>query len=79
MQTIVDRRDPVATSCRATPAWLDVRVREERVLVRVDPLVLADSQRRPVGRRVALMHVVDEPADLAGRTAHAQSARSCVE
>jgi hypothetical protein len=45
---------------------LHLGVRKERVLFRVDPIVLAEPQRRYPVRvaRVALVHVIDEPADL---------------
>ena len=67
MQPIVDRGDP-ADDAIAAPRehQLDRGVREERILLRVEALVLADAQRRHPVRiaRVALVHVVDEPADL---------------
>ena len=69
MQPIVDRGDPAddATRRATREQQLDVGVSEEWILLRVQPLVFADPQRRHPVRvgRVALVHVIDEPADLA--------------
>ena len=46
---------------------LDIGVREERVLLRREPLALGDAQRRDPMRivTVAIVGVVDEPAEIA--------------
>ena len=68
VKTIVDRGD-AAGDAMAAPReqQLDVGVGEERILSGRQPLVFGDPQRRhPVRiRRVAIVGVIDEPAELA--------------
>jgi len=68
VQAIVDGRD-AAGDVVAPPReqQLDLRVREERILCRREALVLAETQRRDPMRivRVALVRVIDEPAEVA--------------
>ena len=68
VEPIVDRGD-AADDAVAAPGeeQLDVGVGEERILSRRQPLVLGEPQRRHPVRiaRVAVVGVVDEPAELA--------------